>query len=529
MQRAPIGLADLLEVCRKLGYQTQQDIERAAAALGCALPEQARQTELPTVQVAQAFLRKEPEHTNTDGIKPAERKPLPRIKKMDERKGDKDFHVEPLPPRPRSRPAWMTAKIKKVDVTRREIQKLPFNSNLPRHQWRTALSDSLRCARLSDQIDIERLVTQIAANQSIEALPFRLEQRPPRSLDVRVQATPFLHPVRDDRDFMIEQLRKLVGPALKLSSFKANPHTGEAGLHQNPQVAYSGATLLVVAAFPLRRYREPAFSVWRNFAKRLAARGTPFFAFTPHAPQRVPVSLPFIHPLPGFCGHTGKLGQAIEDAWLDSLPEELEPNYWRPFPQALRLMAVLSFAAYLEPDLIRQARRQFVPEASAEIEAAIWFVPFAYVRTSSSLTLERDIQQHMREWALQQDFFDLAKTQAFLTNYRQQTNEDALIQLEEQLYLASGQGATNQASRIMRRVLATLVEAEPEQASELMRWTERVDLGLPPALAATEEASSLRIATQMRGYPPLLDVQALRRVTCLPTSSPHRHRHVPIW
>ena len=68
----------------------------------------------------------------------------------------------------------------------------------------------------------------------------------------------------------------------------------------------------------------------------------------------------------------------------------------RTNPAAVELAETVSFAVLIEPQLLRAARRELVPDADAGAEADVWLSSIVEARSPDGIVLDRNAAQLLR-------------------------------------------------------------------------------------------------------------------------------------
>ena len=80
-------------------------------------------------------------------------------------------------------------------------------------------------------------------------------------------------------------------------------------------------------------------------------------------------------------------------SWLQPTPfeQDLVSDVRRRWPEIVPLARLLSLATRIEPLLLRNARLQFIPGSTTEIESQLWFSPLIGARSSGEVILHAGV------------------------------------------------------------------------------------------------------------------------------------------
>ena len=92
-------------------------------------------------------------------------------------------------------------------------------------------------------------------------------------------------------------------------------------------------------------------------------------------------------------------------SWRDPTPfeQDLLEDARTRWPEILPLARCLVLAPRIEPLLLRNARREFVPEALAEVESLLWFSSLVAARSSREIVLHLGVAKRLAEELTQSD------------------------------------------------------------------------------------------------------------------------------
>ena len=138
---------------------------------------------------------------------------------------------------------------------------------------------------------------------------------------------------------------------------------------------------------------------------------------------------------------------------------------------AFDLAVLLSIAVKIEPQLLRQARRHFLPHATIKAETDFWNSALIESKNASACVLKPEIQ------AALQDFLGkypeiLTQLEVFLNRLRVEMEYPELFQLEEHIDILTQQfGADDLVDLELKRVAKTLLGRHD---TGLLAWSERI-------------------------------------------------------
>lgn len=168
----------------------------------------------------------------------------------------------------------------------------------------------------------------------------------------------------------------------------------------------------------------------------------------------------------------------------------------RQDPAIVELARWVCLAARVEPLLLRRARLRFMPQASAAVEADLWFSPLIQTRGAEFILLYPDVANQLRiELTKQFDAFEKARLLVQEThNYLPE-----LVRLEEDiiyLALAGGSNAERDIDNKLRPVIKAMIDA---QRAGLGRWALSALPSLPER-ANTNAAILLGMVSEAQLY-----------------------------
>jgi|GEM_PF-1119662 len=158
--------------------------------------------------------------------------------------------------------------------------------------------------------------------------------------------------------------------------------------------------------------------------------------------------------------------------------------------EAVRLARVVSLAARIEPELLRRARLELLPDLDVSAEADFWFGNFHETRSTRWLVLRPELADILRdELTLDRGLLD----RAWDVLRRVHVNASPMIILEEEVtYLAlSSGGSTGEA---IERKLASVAQAIVTQSrAGLLDWALRAIPHLPQRARESQGALVLNL------------------------------------
>jgi hypothetical protein len=157
-------------------------------------------------------------------------------------------------------------------------------------------------------------------------------------------------------------------------------------------------------------------------------------------------------------------------------------------PAAVELARVVSLAARIEPELLRRARFELLPNLDVSAEADLWFSNLADLRSTRWMVLHVMVAARLRqELARDRQMLDRAWTVVQSVHAR---SAPAIVLEEEVTYLALSPGGTSAAA--IERKLASVVQAiVTEERVGLIDWAIRAIPRLPDRARDTQGAVTL--------------------------------------
>jgi tetratricopeptide (TPR) repeat protein len=161
-----------------------------------------------------------------------------------------------------------------------------------------------------------------------------------------------------------------------------------------------------------------------------------------------------------------------------------------------RLAEAVCLAIFIEPGLLRLARRALVPDADFGTERDLWFGPLVLTRNATGIRLEPDALAVLRsELSL-----------PFAARARRLVQEahrayPPTLRLEEDILWECSRDDVDAAFRVesrLREAVKTMVTTEPSRAREVARWAAQAWGRLPAMARETEAARQLAVGSSLR-------------------------------
>jgi hypothetical protein len=165
-------------------------------------------------------------------------------------------------------------------------------------------------------------------------------------------------------------------------------------------------------------------------------------------------------------------------------------------PLVVSLGEAVSLAVRVEPQLVRRARLELVPEADASTEADLWFSALVDVGSTTAFMLLPEVAaEFRRRLATNRDRLEHAWT---VTREVHRNTAPAIALEEEVNYLALAEGpeSARLQERLQRAVVA-LVEGGDDRTG-VARWALRALPRLAPSVAESEAGLMLTVAARSR-------------------------------
>jgi hypothetical protein len=160
------------------------------------------------------------------------------------------------------------------------------------------------------------------------------------------------------------------------------------------------------------------------------------------------------------------------------------------------LAEAVSLAVRVEPELLRRARLDLVPEADASVEADLWFSPLVDTQSATAFMFVPEVADRLRRGLAR----DLARLEgAWTITSEIHANVAPAIALEEEvnyLLLAEGAASSRLQDRLKEAVVALV--AGGEERAGVARWALRALSRLPASVVETEAGQMLTVAARSR-------------------------------
>jgi hypothetical protein len=165
-------------------------------------------------------------------------------------------------------------------------------------------------------------------------------------------------------------------------------------------------------------------------------------------------------------------------------------------PKVISLAEAVSLAVRVEPELLRRARLELVPDADASLEADLWFSALVTTRSTTAFMFAPDVADALRTLlARDRDRLDHAWD---ITREVHAEGAPAIALEEEVNYLVLTEGPASPALQgLLQRAVVALVEGGEDRAG-VARWAIRAFARLPASVAETEAGQMLTVAARSR-------------------------------
>lgn len=169
----------------------------------------------------------------------------------------------------------------------------------------------------------------------------------------------------------------------------------------------------------------------------------------------------------------------------------------RTNPAAVELAETVSFAVLIEPQLLRAARRELVPDADAGAEADVWLSSIVEARSPDGIVLDRNAAQLLRRELREcrPDRFE----RAWRLLRSQHAHIALAIRLEEEINYSLTEldgEAKERIGKLLAKATATLI-SDPKRKG-LANWAARLLPKLPPEVRELDPARVLAVAAYVR-------------------------------
>jgi hypothetical protein len=183
-------------------------------------------------------------------------------------------------------------------------------------------------------------------------------------------------------------------------------------------------------------------------------------------------------------------------SWLQPTPfeQDLVSDVRRRWPEIVPLARLLSLATRIEPLLLRNARLQFIPGSTTEIESQLWFSPLIGARSSGEVILHAGVARLLADELRAADQPPFDQVSDFTRRHsRHWSPEDRLEQDLRLAALLDDQPAIEQGLQDMLKRIHD--EADEEQRIRLARWSRR-SLASVAGAGAGSTLAEARLLTQ---------------------------------
>ena len=161
-------------------------------------------------------------------------------------------------------------------------------------------------------------------------------------------------------------------------------------------------------------------------------------------------------------------------------------------PNAVQLAKLVSLAMRIEPELLRKARLELLPDADAGAEADLWFSDLVESRNPTAIVLRRDVCDILRDKLAENRLMLDAAWRLIETVHK---NISPALRVEEKLTRLALSGRKQQLKELLRSILATMVQ--PQRAG-LLAWAARAFPRLPESVRESEEGQMLAFGLSLR-------------------------------
>lgn len=166
-----------------------------------------------------------------------------------------------------------------------------------------------------------------------------------------------------------------------------------------------------------------------------------------------------------------------------------------------RLARAVCLAIFVEPGLLRHARRALVPDADFGTERDLWFGPLVLTRNATGIRLEPDALAVLRS-----QIADGTVPPLFAARARRLVQEahrayPPTLRLEEDILWEATRDDIDAPYRIesrLREAVKTMVTTAPPRAREVARWAAQAWGRLPAMAKETEAARQLAVGSSLR-------------------------------
>lgn len=413
------------------------------------------------------------------------------------------FTLEPGPPRASTAelPAWFADT--PMLQARAAPPPRPPQPLLPRLQRRAILATALGCWVAEGKLDLAPVIRTLSHGLPLRAFPRKSRRTLRYGVEVVVDRAPWLAPFEAEQQALIAYLRTLF-PADRLCVrlCRASPTPLARGRRPlpaprpDPQAAVLALTDLG-AGFRQLDTPPPDLQAWQGFARALRRQRRPAVALQPFPPSRWPLALGRDLPMLHWNEHTsiGDAARLSRGIWAPphrpgDAPSSIETD-------VLRLARLLSPAVRIDPWLLREARRRFLPKHDASLEAELWFSPLVASRSSAGIVLATAALADLRQGLLAHEADHLPAALRLVADAH--TDYPDTLRLEERLLALalSGQLDDDAVTTALQPALKTLASSS-DQSDEVATWAAHAWTRFPSALQATESARQLAFGSAAR-------------------------------
>lgn len=171
-------------------------------------------------------------------------------------------------------------------------------------------------------------------------------------------------------------------------------------------------------------------------------------------------------------------------------------------PDIVNLARVVSLAVRIEPELLRKARLELLPQIDAGAEAELWFSPLAQSQTPLSMVLLPEAAKVLRR-RLAENQEELGRAWEILREIHK--NASPTLILEEEVTWLALTNRADAVTQIQNRLEEVLVSLANEDRPGLARWAARALPLLPEAARTSQAARVLSVIAGVKtGKPQIL-------------------------
>ncbi|MFZ4525571.1 MAG: SUMF1/EgtB/PvdO family nonheme iron enzyme [Chlorobium sp.] len=355
---------------------------------------------------------------------------------------------------------------------------------LPHHQARSFVWELLAQDLPSTEIDCDAITDQLSRGL-IPELRFLNRKSIRKRVHLLVDESPVMLPYRNDVVDLQRSVKNIIGPSLSGDfSFAELPDRGVAKSTGEQLLTYpfpgAETTVLLVSDLGVTRsfgYQNVSSNEWACFLKRLVGTGCRVIVVSPYGQDR----LRKLH----------YKGVSIVD-WGTKHHSNTKVSV-QDFAR------LLSPAALLDLEFIREARIKFFPGSSPGLEADLLFSWLVAVFNSRVVSFRQETVRELREELMSKPT-ELEKSLEFLKTYR--GKDDSQFQLperiafEEQLVTDALTENITSVEQAFARMIRSLVD--DDMNPRLARWAIAVADELPGSVTDAPLYPELRVAAQLR-------------------------------